>query len=199
MIIVEGTDLVGKTTLVRALVKRLNELGESHIPLPLSKLPESFDKYTDYIPLMNPNVVWDRFYLSRQAYGQALQNQETLSAAGLQTLDAWTTLHCGFVVLCIAERGGDNHNRFLADQWAKCDQSKEMYRFTEIVQVNNEFIRLSDSGVCKVDYPIVSNGERWPSQFANDIVDQYLDRRHEQERTGLVFNTKGKHRATINA
>lgn len=71
MLVIEGTDCTGKTTLAKQLWShpRLQELGMEiqH----LSRLPTGHDRTWHYVDRMNPNGIFDRFYLSELAYAAA--------------------------------------------------------------------------------------------------------------------------------
>lgn len=66
MLIVEGSDLLGKTTLCQQLAKALATSG--HIYRHFSRLPDQFNRYWDYLEHASPKVVQDRFHMSEIAY-----------------------------------------------------------------------------------------------------------------------------------
>ena len=70
MIIIEGTDKAGKTTLITNLRrffprKVQQELQVIHFGL----LPDNWDYYNDYMQYIRSNVILDRFIDSERAYG----------------------------------------------------------------------------------------------------------------------------------
>lgn len=75
MIILEGTDLVGKTTLAKRLVELLDDRG--YIYRHLSRLPDAFDRYHGYARLMSRCVVHDRFHMSEVVYSYARGDRST--------------------------------------------------------------------------------------------------------------------------
>lgn len=170
MIVIEGTDNLGKTTLANAVVARLNEDGFSHIYRHFSKLPESFNKVWGYLPYMHRNSVMDRFYLSRQAYGKALKNQETLSREQLRWLDANLRLHAGFTVLVTA-----SDERIKAD-WQGDKGKDEMYSLKQAIAVNGQFRRLFALGDADVDIHIELQQSDWPTDYLDRIVQEYHER-----------------------
>jgi|SRR3990172_8361247 len=82
MIIIEGTDCVGKTWLAKELVKRLN--GDSSLSTKrrnwhyshLSSLSDNWDYYWDYARLIDGFTIMDRFYLSELAYRTVKTDRE---------------------------------------------------------------------------------------------------------------------------
>lgn len=173
MIIVEGTDLLGKTTLCEKLVKDLNARDHSHVYSHLSKLPESFDHVQGYLPLCNRNVVYDRFYLSRQAYGGALKNQRVMTPEELHWLDGYTRLFGSYTVLVVSTE------YFIRQQFAAKDRD-EMYDVDSIVAVNEEYLGLTDHA----DFLITASDVQWPSHFCSHIIDNYLKRREVVDEMG---------------
>lgn len=166
MIIVEGTDLLGKTTLCNQLVRSLNAAGHSHVYSHLSKLPDSFDHVRGYLPLCARNIVYDRFYLSRQAYGGALNNQTVLKPEEIHWLDGYTRLFGTYTVLVVAAE------QFVREQYGRKDRD-EMYDLESIIAVNEEYEKLH----AHADLVITASELQWPSSRAPYIIDQYLRRR----------------------
>lgn len=133
MLIIEGPDLAGKTTLARKLVEGLNAYGKSHIYQKLDKLPDSFDVVYGYTQLISPHTVWDRFHLSRQAYGYAGVTQaqpsiqETNMLEGALSLAGCVTIVLGFWDLDLLE--------------TRYKQRKEPYSLDQIKKANEWYIR----------------------------------------------------------
>ena len=129
MLIVEGTDLVGKTTLCRQLVETLNALGRPHTYSWLGLLPRGWDYHWDYVARMVNPVVQDRFYLSEAAYGVAARREPRLGTRELDLLDAELRVRGGFTVLLLA------HDEVLEELYARKTQP-ELFEL--------DVIRLSD-------------------------------------------------------
>lgn len=174
MIVVEGTDNLGKTTLCNALVKEINARGLPHVYTHFGKLSDSFDRVWDYLPHMNPCVVMDRFYMSRQAYGKALKNQRTLNFEQYRLLDAWLRMHRGYTVLVVAS---DDR---LKDDWLGDRGKPELYTLDQAVKVNAQFKKCRSLLECDIDYYIeldLSDDEiEWPSNHVDAIINAYMDR-----------------------
>lgn len=67
MIVVEGADLVGKSTLVKAIVNELRLRGRNYATCHLGRLAPG-DRENEYYELMRFRQVWDRFHVSEVCY-----------------------------------------------------------------------------------------------------------------------------------
>lgn len=96
MIIVEGADRVGKSTLCGVLHQRI--LGSAIVPFGL--LPDDWDFYFSYLPKMGYWNIWDRGHWSEVAYQQATSRPKRVDEEELRLVDAecfrWG---CVYVVL----------------------------------------------------------------------------------------------------
>lgn len=163
MLIIEGTDNVGKSTLVTDVIRHLNAMGLPHIPFHLSKLPDSFDHVQGYVELLNTNTVWDRFHISRTCYGAVCKNQREFTTAEAEILQAHLTLKGAYVVSCVVEDAA-----WIRKRWGSKD---EMYDVETAVQVNESY---KHQRQFRVDYKILVDVEGYPSSFANQIADRYV-------------------------
>lgn len=174
MIVVEGADCVGKTTLVAKLIKRLNQAGFPHVPLHLSKLPECFDHVRDYLPLMSPNVVWDRFYMSRNAYGMAVDNQRVLNRREYRYLDAKARLVPTHHVVITATP------QLIRERFE--DGAHMSYTIDDILRVNDKYVEFCESGWMDVDTHIqVSVLEPHVNDYVWTLIDWYLNFRRAHQ------------------
>lgn len=175
VIIIEGPDLVGKTTLARDLQETLAVLGHAHTYCHFSKLPIGFDRYWHYLPWIQPDVVMDRFYISRQAYARACHNQLELTPFEIELLDGKCAQACAYIVVCVAS------DDFIREQYATVEGRNEMYTVDRVVQSNREYKQIIDSREMRFhDVIDVSTGQ-WPSFFVDDILKEYLNRRAEYD------------------
>lgn len=78
MIILEGPDRVGKTTLAHKLTEAIKGTY-----VHFSRLPDSFHRYFDYLPYIKPLNVLDRFHMSEPVYASARGDKE------LKTNQVW--------------------------------------------------------------------------------------------------------------
>lgn len=164
MLIIEGPDLVGKTTLALACQKILASKGYAHVYQHFTKLPEAFDQFLDYLPHIRRNVVQDRFHMSREAYGRALGNQAVNSLLEIQLIDARIRMQGGMTVIVSASE------RFIRHQWQSKDRD-EMYKLDDVIKVMKEYDRIHAQGDFDVDHYFIAD-EGWPSpEF---VVSEYL-------------------------
>lgn len=177
MIVIEGPDHVGKTHLAHELIRRLNARGYPHIYQHLSKLPESFHYFRDYLPLINKNVVMDRFLPSRQAYGKVFDNQRMLDDDEFKLMDACLRLVGAVTVLVTADPV------WLREHFGEKD---EMYEVGPVLQVNDVYKDQASNGVWDVDFTFeTSAAAGFPSSdeaWLDAIVDKYGARRGMIER-----------------
>lgn len=188
MLIIEGADCVGKTTLQKEFVKRLNAANMPHVPHHLSRLPDSFDRYHGYKRLCNTTGVFDRFHMSEIAYQYG--RREELGSYGLTTekyrqVDGMLRLHGSYVVVLSMEPS--DAPELLQQRW---DQSREMYDQALVLHVNEWYDTVSrqwgmwnqddkkDTYVMDVDavfhetltvpFPTV--------EFIDEVIEQYVAR-----------------------
>jgi len=132
MIIIEGTDCVGKTTLAKKIEAQAGLLYRH-----LSKPPDGFHPYYGYLPLMNRNFVCDRLWLSDIAYRQAEDTQCKITPFIRDMLIAQQTL-LGAVQIVIT------CDRELLKQ--KYKPETEMYDVQTLLNANDAFSIMEMSG-----------------------------------------------------
>lgn len=101
MLIIEGTDLVGKTTLCKTLVDELNSLEclGGYDYRHLSRLPPLWDFYYSYVSRMSRRVVQDRFHDSELAYSYGRGEDSPLDEFLYSLVEAQIRLFGGYKVL----------------------------------------------------------------------------------------------------
>jgi len=173
MLIIEGPDLVGKTTLALKLQAELAARRYRHVYAHFTRLPVAFDKYWDYLPFIQRNVVQDRFYMSRIVYGRVFRNQELCTKLELRMLDGRISEVGGMTVVVTAD---DN---FIRQQYAKKDRD-EMYKLDGILKVNHEYARIIENDEMQYDIRInVEDVTGWPSTYTQQILEEYTGRQEE--------------------
>lgn len=137
MIIIEGTDGVGKTTLAEKLAQ---ELGWQYRHL--SRLPDSFHRFFDYIPMIKSGVVQDRFHMSEIAYCHGRN----------EPIEIWKMQPAYYIALdrMLISRGVTQvlitaDEEFLREQFEK-DKQDEMYKFDVIRRANEAYYEIATSG-----------------------------------------------------
>lgn len=131
MIIVEGADLVGKTTLCKELVRRSSfDLAYNH----LSRLPESFHRFYDYLELIKPSNVFDRFHMSEIAYIAARrEKQGSTNFAWYAAIDRMIIDAAGMIIIVTADEP-------LIRSRMRDD---EMYDMDTILRANEAFLTMA--------------------------------------------------------
>ncbi len=97
MLIIEGPDLVGKTTLAQKFIKTWNENPRKYGAVPViynhfSALPERWHHFKSYLPHVTKYVVQDRFHLSEAAYGPVCRGKQLIESRGQSLLEAYLRL-----------------------------------------------------------------------------------------------------------
>lgn len=174
MLIIEGSDLVGKTTLQSVLVNRLAEHGP-WIPAHLSLPPKMWQSPSSYFQHMSRYVVQDRFHMSEIAYAFAARGGKTrLTPYRYSLVDAKLRQLGGYTVVIIADKA------FLREQWKGCNR-EEMYGLDVILRANEEFEQICVTHEVDVDIVIrCDNG--FPAKqtgVIDYIVQKYLQRQEE--------------------
>lgn len=160
MLIIEGADMLGKTTLCKALVDDLNASDAPYRPYVyrhFTRLPPQWDYYWDYLPHIDVGVVMDRFHLSAQAYGRAVDGREHIDKLHMRLLRAQLDLKGAYVVLLLA-------TRHLINMRYEQLASREMFDVESIAAANEAFsdLRWMANEViwCTPQYPWVSDEAR---------------------------------------
>ncbi len=135
MLVIEGADCMGKTTLAKQLWSHpaLQALGMEiqH----LSRLPVGHDRSWHYVDRMNINGIFDRFYLSERPYAFARADDVIhFTEAHLNWVHAHAQTFGVFTVLLTGS------NATIAGRWDK----DEMYDRETVYRANAEFVRLTD-------------------------------------------------------
>lgn len=129
MLILEGGDSTGKTTLAKRLLKELPR----HIYCHFSRLPPAFDYYWDYCDRMSRYVVQDRFHLSELVYAKVRGVPTNLNPETYRLVDAQLRVMGAYVVkICAAQS-------LIEKRWDKT----QMYSFDETLYANRLYDSLS--------------------------------------------------------
>lgn len=146
MLIIEGPDLVGKTTLAHKIVKQMQALHDRPtVYQHFSRLPKSWDHYRHYIPYITPRTVMDRFIISELVYGKVCRNTQSIDAETLRLLEARLAM-VGSMTIVITSTPD-----FLARQW-RDRKREEMYELEHVIAVNEEYTRVLASVSYDVHY-----------------------------------------------
>lgn len=180
MLIIEGADLVGKTTLQKECVRLLNLRGLPHMPMHLTRPPANFDYYRGYLQLISRDTVWDRFHLSSLAYRQCDDHECSMTPLKYSLVDAKIRQMPGFIVLIVGEEK-TIRQRFQS-------RGDTMYSVEHIVSVNRAFERMivtRDVSVRGRDYRFdvdyIMQHQKHPIKEAERIVEEYIGRRKQHD------------------
>ena len=136
MLIIEGPDLAGKTTLAHNLIKRLNVQGLPHVYSHLSRLPDSFHRYWGYTQFMGRYLVQDRFHMSEPVYAKMRGDESELTPYLYALVDAKLKLSCGFTVMLYMM-----DDSMVLGRW----RDGEMYRLEQVLEVNGMYKDIAEN------------------------------------------------------
>lgn len=147
MIILEGTDLVGKTTLAKRLITGINEVIDAkrqdcgidmranmryqHLTVP----PAGWDYEHDYLAMCARNVVQDRLWLSERAYGVITRGDTLIFNERLHMLECAARATFGAVTVVIL--GDDVTIEREFDRLP--DSRRELFTLDTIRKVNKQY------------------------------------------------------------
>ncbi|RJR13370.1 hypothetical protein C4588_01010 [Candidatus Parcubacteria bacterium] len=170
MLVIEGADKLGKTTLAHSICKRLREMNFVPRYAHMSRPPDDFDFLRDYLGMVDLFTIQDRFYFGEWAYGT---NRVGIGTQRFQALQWYTLVHGGLVILALAD------DDFLIHMW-NTDQREEMFSCNKVLEANKRFKMLRDLGYVHIDYIIYhEKGKKFPgisTRHLNQIVEDYIER-----------------------
>jgi hypothetical protein len=153
MIILEGSDGTGKTTAAHKLVG-ITGWKYEHMGVP----PESWDYFYDYLDLVKPCTIYDRFHLGGLVYGNLLglhptKYNETIVKRLCHNLH-WRK--CRTAIIYASD-----------SDWFKehlvTNAKEELYKIEKILDANRIYKALAESGeVCQIGWDI--SGGDFPTE-----------------------------------
>jgi thymidylate kinase len=185
MIIIEGTDLLGKTTFAKKLVAAAPLVDKGYIYKHFSRLPDGFNRYWGYLEHAASRSVQDRFHMSEIAYCYARgEDSSRLSPWAYKMVDGYLRCMCAYTVVFTAE------DDLIRERYG---EREEMYDLGIILRANSVFLEITDdqsfaynderySGI-DVDACIHLTKENpWPSeQDLRNVLNAYQRRSAEWE------------------
>jgi len=165
MLIVEGSDCVGKTTFCHKLIKALEDHGPwiyQHLdpPPPLWHFPKS------YFPIMSQHIIQDRFHMSEIVYSEAREMEPRLSWNDYRTIDAIHRCLGGVTVVLTANAQVIEHNY----------SSNELYSLETALKVDRLFRHHIDNPQVDCDFHWNSHGFYPDQEFLERVLMLYLER-----------------------
>lgn len=100
IIIIEGCDKSGKTTLAKTLAARV---GYDYYHAGISSEKDLFHKYTKIIQSIQRPTIVDRFYPSELVYGPLIRGFSRLKFSQFQELNKLIKLRMGLYIHCFAD------------------------------------------------------------------------------------------------
>lgn len=178
MLIIEGTDLVGKSVLCNELIRRLWRLGYPIVYQHFGILPNSWDYFEDYISFMNKRVCMDRFIMSEVVYGRICRSDSKINPTKYYELDGYLRVNQSVTVVIVAD---DN---WLHQQYEQVNR-KEYYDEEVILKANQGFIDIVDGKTkyfCDYDFVFKVTDEMPSSNnaFINSVIEKFLIRSHHE-------------------
>lgn len=125
MLILEGSDHLGKTTVAKKLVERAAKYRPAYYAH-MGRPPELFDFRYDYLERMAYNVVQDRFHL-----GALVWHEDVMTKANLNFIESQLEKYSAMVV--VLYHGGD-YERHL-DQ----DERNQLFDRDHLVWANHQY------------------------------------------------------------
>ena len=143
MLIIDGPDMAGKTTLAHALLKRLWENPKKYgnyaaVYEHFSALPPSWQYPKSYLPFIKRYSVMDRFHLSELAYGRVTRADTMLTNQAVRFLEGQLACVGSMTVLITLS------DDFLKKQWEAKASRGEMFTLDQVLRVNQMYKCLGD-------------------------------------------------------
>jgi len=167
MIIVEGPDLAGKTTLCERILEHMHRHGYPYVPRHLSRLPYCF-LWQHYYNLISPFVVQDRFHLSEIPYAKVRGDVPILDSWSYQIVDGWLKSVGAVQVVLIPTP------EVLEARWRK----DEMYTLEQVQEVRaNYLVMTNDRNVWYDAIYEVTDPDKGPNEeFIEDLCELAMKR-----------------------
>jgi len=178
MLIIEGSDLVGKTTLIKEICKLADEHDFPLIPQHFGLLPKSWDYLLDYLPYVIKHTAMDRFILSEVIYGETLRDGSRIDPFTFNALQLYLKSKKSMTVIIAAEP-----EFFKTHVHKQMQYRDEVFKEEQICKVNDAFNSIlvtREFNDFVVNYDIaceVRNDRDFPSsnlEFVEEIVETYL-------------------------
>jgi len=178
MLVIEGSDCLGKTTLAKAIVRKVSEMG---IPVVYSWMTrpneDKFDFFHAYKDMLNPCAVQDRFHLGGLAY-----HKDKISSWRLQIINAWIRSIGGLIVVLYAA------DEEWYEQRIRADERENILSWPIMCQGNTFFKKYARTG--DVDYSFNILPELCYDEFngkpmfisdadIDELINEWISRRRE--------------------
>jgi len=164
MILIEGPDLVGKTTLANVL--------KGHLQLEYDHFGKETEAYSvlDYFARIRPNTICDRMAISKMVYGGTFNDQRLMTAGELRSIVSMISA-VGGVVVIVAPRHQEDMAWYRDRLMATYKDEDELYDPEQNIKVAEAYMDLSQNVV-------------WRESRAEQILGDRLIRVRFSEKTG---------------
>ena len=172
MLIVEGADCLGKTTFIKALMKRANErIDISSFPIfysHMSRPNSAFDFFEDYKDMITTYAVQDRFHLGGIVWHNAIPQER------LEIIEGWLRAIGSITVILYA-----SDIRWYED-WLTKDTRGNLLTEPVIEQANMRYIELANGTdklrpIVDFAFDIKSHAYDEPQFVSKEQIDAILD------------------------
>ncbi len=174
MLIIEGADLVGKTTLAQNMLKHAPLRDRGYVYKHFTRLPDGFHRFWGYVDNAVQRCVQDRFHMSEVAYAWARGDKKTYLTPELYRLvEAHLALLGAFTVVVTAD------SNVIKSRW----REGEMYDQELVLRVNEWYVDKIERRVVPFDAHFHAT-EKHPFLDAvteRKIIDAYIERQHTLE------------------
>ncbi len=147
MLIIEGPDMLGKTTFARKLVAAVDGISIDKFGLPEA----SYTTAKEWLDRYDPSAIADRFVISEPIYGLICRGKTNTP------IDVWNEIWAG-----MEERGGCHILVYVSDPYTyadvlqkRYDPSREAFSIAQCAEVNQAYWQLFSNGKWR-DYHLPS-------------------------------------------
>lgn len=168
MLVIEGADHLGKTTLCHEVVKLAAEDGQYPIRYQHMTRPnKAFDFQLDYLDMISDHAVQDRFHLGAKVY----HPEGTLTDYALSSVQIWLKNVSSLTVI-VYSSSENWYSRFLKEH-----PKAEMFTHEFLLGVNRKYEALAlTPGMCDVSYDVSENGFPSSGGFGRRILSAWIER-----------------------
>jgi thymidylate kinase len=175
MLIIEGADCVGKTTLAKKLLRVL----DNHVYAHFTRLPSGFDYYWGYVERMSVNIVQDRFHLSEIVYSRVRGVESPLTPELYRLVDAQVRLRAGYTILITADEGLVRKRWDKGQMYNIDDTLRAVSLYNDLTEVRLGFGDFSDYTPDIDAYYHCTEGNPYvPDYIIDQMVNDYYRRLH---------------------
>lgn len=171
MLLIEGSDCLGKTIVAKKIVRKIAGMGLPVVYGWMTRPNEQlFDFFKDYKKVLNPYAVQDRFHLSGLAY-----HQDKISSEKLKIINSWIRAEGGIIVLFFAS--DENWYRERLEK----DTRGNILPVDALCEANSFYKRYAEEGDYDYGFDILPKNVK-PEQYVLDcgidtLIGSWLNRR----------------------